>query len=221
MDVLSESMVERPDGSESAQNLREGQSERRSHASRKLELSEDVLNAASAVEKEEQLSPRSLAKRVNLLIQTLTYTAFNFTRKGLFEQHKLTVSTILTFRILQRQGILDHAEIDHLLIGKMDPSPPPIPETLKIFITESSWALCKALEQLPPFHNFSASLEADLLQWKKWYNEEKTELADMPKAFKDLSSFHRLLLLRALRPDRLTSALLNFISEQMGELYIE
>ena len=43
----------------------------------------------------------------------------------------------------------------------------------------------------------------------------------MPKAFKDITSFHRLLLLRALRPDRLMSALTIFIFDQMGEQYVE
>jgi len=43
----------------------------------------------------------------------------------------------------------------------------------------------------------------------------------LPKAFKDCSKFHRLLLLRAMRPDRLTSALSNFVIEKMGERYIE
>jgi dynein heavy chain len=33
--------------------------------------------------------------------------------------------------------------------------------------------------------------------------------------------FHRLLLLRALRPDRLSGALTQFVSENLGELYIE
>ena len=60
-----------------------------------------------------------------------------------------------------------------------------------------------------------------MLQWKKWYSEEKAESADLPKAFKEISKFHRLLLLRALRPDRLPSALSQFVHEKMGERYVE
>ena len=59
------------------------------------------------------------------------------------------------------------------------------------------------------------------MHWRKWYNEEKAETIDPPKAFKDLSKFHKLLLLRALRPDRLTSALTNYVIDKMGERYIE
>jgi len=38
---------------------------------------------------------------------------------------------------------------------------------------------------------------------------------------KECSKFHKLMLLRAIRPDRLTSALSTFISDSMGERYIE
>lgn len=43
----------------------------------------------------------------------------------------------------------------------------------------------------------------------------------MPKSFKELSKFHRLLLLRAMRPDRLSSAMSAYIADAMGEKYIE
>jgi len=43
----------------------------------------------------------------------------------------------------------------------------------------------------------------------------------LPKSFKDLSKFHRLLLLRAMRPDRLSSALVDFIATEMGTKYVE
>ena len=38
---------------------------------------------------------------------------------------------------------------------------------------------------------------------------------------KDISLFHRILLLRALRPDRLTNALTEFISQNMGAEFVE
>lgn len=97
--------------------------------------------------------------------------------------------------------------MNHLVLGKSDSNAPPIPDVLKNFLSEIVWQNIKALEQIPVFASLANSLEIDSLQWKKWYNEEKAEVADFPKAFKDISRFHRLLLLRAMRPDRLSSAL--------------
>lgn len=129
---------------------------------------------------------------------------------------------MLTLRILIRKGQLTNDEVEHLILGKFDPNPPPMPEVLRNFVNEILWANCKALETVhPSFANFSQSLEIDHLQWKKWYNEEKAEHADLPKAFKEISKFHKLLLLRAMRPDRFTSALTIFIQDIMGEIYVE
>jgi len=43
----------------------------------------------------------------------------------------------------------------------------------------------------------------------------------MPKAFRDISLFHRLLLLRAMRPDRLSGALTEYVTTSLGIDYIE
>jgi len=54
------------------------------------------------------MSPRSLKKRVDALTESLTYTAFQNTRKGLFEKHKIIVATLLTLRVLMRAGELNN-----------------------------------------------------------------------------------------------------------------
>jgi dynein heavy chain len=57
--------------------------------------------------------------------------------------------------------------------------------------------------------------------WRKWYGEEKPESCEMPKSQRNVTLFHRCLLLRAMRPDRLTYALTEFCTEHMGIEYIE
>jgi len=64
-------------------------------------------------------------------------------------------------------------------------------------------------------------LDVENLQWKRWCDQEKPEITDLPKAFKEISFFHKLLLLRCLRPDRLLSALTLFIDNNMGSPYVE
>ena len=63
------------------------------------------------------MSPKTLDRRVNDLTESITYQAFNYTRRGTFEQHKLIISTMLTFKILIRQKKLDESEVN-LLIKK-------------------------------------------------------------------------------------------------------
>ena len=71
------------------------------------------------------------------------------------------------------------------------------------------------------FENLQSQLESEALQWRKWCGEEKAEISELPKSSKDLSLFHRLLLLRAMRPDRVSNALVQYVRESMGERYIE
>jgi len=64
-------------------------------------------------------------------------------------------------------------------------------------------------------------MEQDYLAWRRWYGDEKAESCEMPKAFRDISLFHRLLLLRAMRPDRLSGALTEYVTTSLGIDYIE
>ena len=70
---------------------------------------------------------------------------------------------MLTMRIFLRSGKLNPEEVNHLIIGKIDPNPPSMPEALKSFLIESIWATCKALETMPEFNGFCQSLETDNL----------------------------------------------------------
>mmetsp|Transcript_26740 Transcript_26740/g.4788 ORF Transcript_26740/g.4788 Transcript_26740/m.4788 type:complete len:103 (+) Transcript_26740:7464-7772(+) len=64
-------------------------------------------------------------------------------------------------------------------------------------------------------------MESDHLQWRKWFMEEKGESADLPRNFKDVSFFNKLLLLRALRGDRITSGLTLYIRDVLGDRFID
>ncbi len=71
------------------------------------------------------------------------------------------------------------------------------------------------------FSSFISNLGEESLHWRKWYGEEKAELADLPKAYRDVSLFHRLLILRTLRPDRIPNALVTFINDNMSPGFTE
>lgn len=70
---------------------------------------------------------------------------------------------MLSFRILLRAKELPIEEVNHLIIGKVDPNPSAMPDPLKSFITDQIWAACKGLELLPVFQGFCSSLESDIL----------------------------------------------------------
>lgn len=58
---------------------------------------------------------------------------------------------MLCLRVLLRNGELDSGEVDHLIIGKIDINPTPLPDSLKSFLSEYIWAACRALESIHVF----------------------------------------------------------------------
>jgi len=172
-------------------------------------------------EEEQEITPRTLAKRVNMILESITFEGFSYTRRGTFEAHKLVLATMLTLRINVRKGLIKQEEVDALVKKEVALDPPDCPENLKKFIPESIWPSIVGLQTLKTFENLPQQMESESLQWKKWYGDEKAESAELPKSVKDLSLFHRILLLRALRPDRLNGALTQYVTESLGIEFIE
>lgn len=99
--------------------------------------------AAEEEEEEEEddaeLTPRTLAKRVNMILDQITFEGFSYTRRGTFEAHKLVLSTMLTLRINVRKGLVKQDEVDALIRKEVEAEPPQMPDNLAKFLLESVW----------------------------------------------------------------------------------
>lgn len=100
-------------------------------------------------EEEFDMSPDQLEARIICLLDTCTYTVFNYTRRGLFDRDKLIVLTLLTFQILLRGGKVDPLEYEPLCKGARSPAPPLITDDLSRWMTEGQWAAVDALAAVP------------------------------------------------------------------------
>jgi len=195
-----------------------------------LDDDEDGEGAEEEVEEEEEeeeiieLAGKDLMKRVAFLEGVITYAVFAYTRRGLLDADKLTVCSMMCLKILERANTIASDEVDLLIKAPPDPNPPPMPENAKAWLSEVQWAQLKSLEPVPAFKSggqLTQNLEQDALSWKRWFTEEKAETADLPRTARDLSNFHRLFLLRILRPDRIGAALTQFIIDNLGQEYID
>jgi len=128
---------------------------------------------------------------------------------------------MLCLRINVRKGFIKQEEVTALIKKEVALDPPAMPDNLAKFIPEALWPALVGLQGVKVFENLTSSMESEALQWKKWYGDEKAEIAELPKSFKDISLFHRILLLRALRPDRLKGALTEYVTQSMGVEFVE
>jgi len=94
------------------------------------------------------------------------------------------------------------------------------PENLKM-IHENFWPQVVGLQKVRIFKDLVKDMEGEALQWRKWYGDPNAETCELPRAHKDLNLFYRMLLLRAMRPDRLSNALTQYVREALGEDFIE
>ncbi|KAJ9460839.1 Dynein beta chain [Diplonema papillatum] len=167
-----------------------------------------------------------LQARCDSLTDSITKTIFAFCSRGLFERHKLIFSALLCFAILQKEGVIDRVQLNYLLRG---PKKFGIerPESVETWLPEANWAAVLALKDVdgtnPPFSQLEKDLE-ESNRWQKWCELERPEDKDegrLPTDWKNLTSFQKLLVLRALRPDRLTVGLTNFVSDAIGTYFVE
>lgn len=115
-----------------------------------------------AIEEEEEfdMTPDQLDVRIATLLETCTYTVYNYTRRGLFDRDKLIVLTLLTFQILLRSGKVDAAEYDALCRGARSAAPPPITDDLSRWMSEGQWSAVDALTTVPGEDNMGRRLTA-------------------------------------------------------------
>jgi len=156
-------------------------------------------------------------QRVAGLVETVSRVVFQYVAQGLFERHKLIVATQLAIAILRGRGQLDLEKFDYLLRGpKVEGADNPCSE----FINESSWASVQALARIEDYQTLPDDLVSGQKRWKEWLELQYPEDEAPPGDWKRQPEFERLLLFRALRPDRLTAAMRTFVAKVIGEVYV-
>ncbi|CAD7696266.1 unnamed protein product [Ostreobium quekettii] len=158
-----------------------------------------------------------ITKRVELLIESTSYTVFAYVAQGLFERHKLIAATQLCMAILKSTGELKHDKFDFLLRG---PRVMGVDNPLSDWINDSVWGSVQALKELEDYANLPDDLIGSSKRWREWMELERPEDEPVPGDWKRMAEFERLLLFRALRPDRLTAAMARFVTSTIGKDYV-
>ena len=108
---------------------------------------------SKAIEKAEPAE--EIKQRVVNLIDSITYSTFIYTTRGLFEQHKIIFTSQMAFLILTAAKEIDPKELDFLLR---------FPIQLNVtspvdFLNDSCWGGIKALAMMAEFNNLDRDIE--------------------------------------------------------------
>ena len=151
------------------------------------------------------------------LIDTSCYTCFQYVAQGLFERHKLVFASQLTFQVQRRDGSLVPAMFDFLIQGKRAAG---IENPLSDWLANDAWLTCHALKEFDCFEKLPEDLVASAKRFREWYELERPEEVPYPGEWKKLPEFEKLLLMRALRLDRMNEAMSAYVKNIIGQKYV-
>jgi dynein heavy chain len=160
-------------------------------------------------------NPDNLEERVDLLSSGIRKTIMLWVSRGLKEDHKMVFFGQIGLQLLSRQKLtqdFNQSHLSYLLkpafsIGHED-------NPLEAWLSSTAWASVSALAELESFSNFPNDLEDAESRFKEWYNHVSPETEKLPLDWSQLEKrpFEKLLVVRALRPDRLIPAFRNWIN---------
>jgi dynein heavy chain len=166
-----------------------------------------------------------LQQRVANLRFSLRLTIYTWVCRGLFEKHKLILLCQILFQLMRR-GRMDNiefniTELDFLIRGPKKP----VEDSPVDWLPNSAWFAVSALAEFPEFAKLPQDIQDAPSRFKEWFNHVSPETEKLPLdwAALDKNFFKKLLVLRCLRPDRMTVALATFLGASLpsGKMFVD
>uniref|UniRef100_A0A671G5J5 Dynein axonemal heavy chain 3 n=1 Tax=Rhinolophus ferrumequinum TaxID=59479 RepID=A0A671G5J5_RHIFE len=161
-----------------------------------------------------------LEQRILNIIEHFTLSVYNNVCRSLFEKDKLLFSLLLTIGILKEKQQIDEAVWYFLLTGGValdNPFPNPVPD----WLAEKAWAEVVRASALPQLRGLMEHVQQYPHAWKVIYDSASPHEEKFPGSWKFLRGLERMAVLRCLRPDKMIPAVRKFITEHMGNPYVE
>ncbi|XP_013412698.1 dynein heavy chain 2, axonemal [Lingula anatina] len=164
-----------------------------------------------------------LEERIVNLNEYHTYAVYRYTCRGLFERHKLLFSFQMCAKILEASGKLNMDEYAFFLRGgvvmdrenQMD-------NPCSQWLNDNAWDNITELDKLTNFHGVIQAFEQYPRDWNVWYTSSEPETAALPGEWDNsCNELQRMLIVRSLRPDRVSFCSTSFIINNLGSKFTE
>ncbi|XP_011871302.1 PREDICTED: dynein heavy chain 8, axonemal [Vollenhovia emeryi] len=158
-------------------------------------------------------------RRINSIIEYLTYDIFNYKARGLYEIHKYMFILLMTLKIDLQRGSITHEEFQYLIKGGAALDLKAVEPKPCRWITDVTWLNLVALSSLRQFQYIVSQVPASEKVWKHWFDKDAPEEEGIPDGYSTLDMFRRLLLIRAWCTDRALSQSRKYIESSLGAKY--
>ncbi|XP_018048480.1 PREDICTED: dynein heavy chain 8, axonemal [Atta colombica] len=160
-------------------------------------------------------------RRINHIIEFLTYDIFKYKSRGLYEIHKYMFILLMTLKIDLQQNSITHEEFQYFIKGGAALDLKTIEPKPCKWIMDVTWLNLVALSSLRQFQYIVAQIPASEKVWKHWFDKDAPEEEVIPNGYNTLDTFRRLLLIRAWCMDRTLSQSRKYIASSLGAKYAE
>ncbi|XP_018374249.1 PREDICTED: dynein heavy chain 8, axonemal [Trachymyrmex cornetzi] len=160
-------------------------------------------------------------RRINHIIEFLTYDIFKYKSRGLYEIHKYMFILLMTLKIDLQRNSITHEEFQYFIKGGAALDLKAIEPKPCKWITDVTWLNLVALSSLRQFKYIVAQVPASEKVWKHWFDKDAPEEEVIPNGYNTLDTFRRLLLIRAWCMDRTLSQSRKYIASSLGAKYAE
>ncbi|KAF0288035.1 Dynein heavy chain 1, axonemal [Amphibalanus amphitrite] len=165
----------------------------------------------------------SVPTRVENINEFFTYSLYQNICRSLFERHKLLFAFLMAIRIMTEQGAINVEEYRYLLAGgtptgeiKENPATDWLPERCWREILAAGDHLSVFKDLPADFADYKISRK-----FKNVFDSIQPHRERLPGKWEELQDFQRLVLLRCLRPDRVTNGMQDFVANHLGARFVE
>lgn len=182
---------------------------------------------------------KDVTKRTEYIDDQFMFSLFNNVCRSLFNKDKLFFAFHMSVRVMQARKQLDQSELRFLLTGAAGSVNREIPENpcddfefgenQEIdeslggkWLPQAIWEQVSKLGQIASFSGFDNAFVAKQKAWRTYYESPDPWSVTLPSPWeKNLSAFQKLLIMRALRPDKMVSAVRECVKINIGEKYTQ
>ncbi|RHY32696.1 hypothetical protein DYB32_002341, partial [Aphanomyces invadans] len=170
-----------------------------------------------------------LSERINAINDYHTYAVYAYACRGLFERHKLLFSFQMCIRVMQSMNKVPMDEYEFLLKGgNLLGHDERVNNPVSDFCAEPVWMSVVDLNRMSRFQGLVSSFEQAGKSWKAWcaspdHSRSRNPWND-PESMLCLgkcNELQRMILLRVLRPDRVTIQAAKFVSTNLGPQFVD
>ncbi|XP_048258404.1 dynein axonemal heavy chain 1-like isoform X3 [Haliotis rufescens] len=163
----------------------------------------------------------NIPQRIKNINNYFTFSLYSNVCRSLFEKHKLLFAFLLCARIKMHDGSINMDEWRFLIAGgtvKPEELPNPAPE----WISDRSWQDILTLGVLQKFVDFPRDFKNHVDGFKMIFDSTEPHRESLPAQWDEkLDSFQKIIVLKCLRPDKVTNVMQDYVAANLGQRFIE